>query len=125
MDKAQALQEFWSSFGLLAFDELSAYDESISLPNNYITYEVQTANFGDPIALTASLWYRSTSWAAISKKVDEIANYIGYGGRILDLGDDSYLWIKLGTPFSQRMAVEDDSIRRIVLNIEVDFLTIS
>lgn len=122
MDKAQAIQQFWSSFNLTAIDEQSAYDTTIELPDNYITYELQTANLGDPVALTASLWYRSTSWADITQKADEIAAYIGYGGKVIPISN-GYLWIKLGTPFTQRMAVEDDSIRRIILNINVDFLT--
>lgn len=122
MDKAQAIQTFWSSFDLEAFDEQSAYDERMELPSNYITYEEITSNIGESVALTASLWYHSTSWAAISQKADEIAQYIGYGGVVLAV-DGGYLWIKLGAPFAQRMAVEQDSIRRIVMNISVDFLT--
>ena len=123
MDKAQALHSFWSSFQLTAIDEHSAYDESMEFPsNNYITYEVQTANIGNSAALTASLWYRSTSWEDISKKADESAAYIGYGGKVIAI-DGGYIWIKLGSPFAQRMPVEQDSIRRIILNISVDFLT--
>lgn len=123
MDKARALDQFWSSFGLLAFDENSGYDEKVGIPDQYITYEVQTGNFGDPVALTASLWYRSASWAEISRKAEEIAAYIGYGGRTITI-DGGYMWIKLRSPFAQRMPVEqEDGIRRIVLNITVDFLT--
>lgn len=122
MDKAQAIHQFWSSFGLTAIDESSAYDESMELPSNYITYEVQTANFGDSVALTASLWYRSTSWKDISQKADQIAEYIGWGGKLIPI-DNGYIWIKLGTPFAQRMAVDQDSIRRIYMNITVDFLS--
>ena len=122
MDKAQALHNFWSSFNLTAIDELSAYDSTNDLPDNYITYEVQTSNFGDSVSLSASLWYRSTSWAAISQKADEIANFIGWGGRLYAV-TDGYVWIKLGSPFAQRMAAEQDNIRRIVLNISVDFLS--
>lgn len=122
MDKAQAIHQFWSSFGLTAIDELSAYDTTISLPGNYITYEVHTSNIEDSVALTASLWYRSTSWEEISKKADEIAAYIGYGGRVIAI-DDGYIWIKLGSPFAQRMDADNDSIRRIYMNITVDFLT--
>ena len=101
MNKAQAIHDFWSSFDLLAIDEQSAYDErDIELPANYITYELQTANFGDPIQLTASLWYYSTSWEEITKKANEIAVYIGYGGRMLKV-DGGYIWVKLGSPFAQ------------------------
>jgi hypothetical protein len=116
------LHSFWSSFDLIAFDELSAYDTTIDLPDNYITYEVQTANFGDSVALTASLWYRSTSWKEITEKADEIAEHIGWGGNLIPI-DYGYIWIKQGTPFAQRMAAEQDNYRRIVLNITADYLS--
>lgn len=122
MNKAQALHQFWSSFGLTAIDEQSAYDETIELPSNYITYEVQTAGFENELLLSASLWYYSTTWTDITQKADEIADYIGYGGRVIAV-DGGYIWIKLGSPFAQRMAVEQENYRRIILNITVDYLT--
>ena len=122
MDKAQAIHNFWSSFNLTAIDENSAYDTTITLPSNYITYEVQTSNLGDSVALTANLWYKSTSWSEISQKADEIAAYIGYGGKVIPI-DDGYIWIKLGSPFAQRMDANNDGIRRIYMTIMVDFLT--
>ena len=127
MDKAQALHSFWSSFSWDAIDEQSAYDtgtmEDLSITDRYISYEVLTGSLGNPLMLTASLWHRSTSWETITKKADEIAAYIGYGGRVLPV-DGGYIWIKLGQPFAQRMAAETNyDLRRIVLTIEVDFLT--
>ena len=122
MNKAQAIHNFWSSFSLTAIDEYSAYDTTIELPGNYITYELQTANLGDSVALTANLWYKSTSWSEISQKADEIAAYIGYGGRVIPI-DGGYIWIKLGSPFAQRMDADNDGIRRIYMTIMVDFLT--
>lgn len=122
MNKAQAIQEFWSSFGLMAIDEQSAYDEKIELPSNYITYELQTGSFDSSLSLSASLWYYTTSWVDITEKADEIAEYIGYGGKFIEV-NGGYVWIKLGQPFAQRMAVEQENYRRIILNITVDFLT--
>ena len=127
MDKAQAIHAFWSSFSWPALDEQSAYDENVleemEIGDRYITYEVLTASFGEPVSLTASLWCRSTSWEEISKKADEIADYIGLGGRLLKT-DSGAIWIKQGTPFAQRMAVQEDSfLRRIYLNIAAEFLT--
>lgn len=127
MDKAQAIHAFWSSFSWLAIDEQSAYDtgtmEALGDPDRYITYELATGSLGDSIQLTASLWHRSTSWASISQKAEEIAAFIGYGGRMIPV-DGGYLWIKLVNPFSRRMPDESDrDFRRIVLNIAVDFLT--
>lgn len=122
MDKAEAIHDFWSSFDLYAIDEQSAYDTRKDLPSKYISYELQTSNMGDSVALTASLWYRSNTWEEITQKADEIAEYIGYGGRVLPI-DNGFIWVKLGTPFAQRLDAEKDSFRRIVLNIMVDFLS--
>lgn len=128
MDKAQALHSFWSSFDLPAIDEQSAYDagvlESLGYPSRYITYEVITSNLStEPVALTASIWDRSTSWAFAQQKADEIAAAIGYGGKVVKI-DGGYLWIKLGQPFAQRMADENNyDMRRIYLTISAEFLT--
>lgn len=127
MDKAQAIHAFWSSFGLPAIDEQSLYDENtlkemeITLP--YISYELSTGNIESAISLNASLWYRSTSWKEITQKADEIAAYIGYGGKIIPV-TGGCIWVKLGNQFSRRMEDEfDRGLRRIVLSIDVDFFT--
>lgn len=118
MDKAQALHSFWSSFGLTAYDE-SIVPEDAELP--YITYGGSTAEMGEPVIMTASLWYHSMSWGAISVKAEEISGAIGYGGVKVPY-DNGRIWIWRGTPFSQRMTDPDPSIRRIVLNINAEYL---
>lgn len=119
MDKEQALHSFWSSFAIPAYDE-STVKETATLP--YITYNVVTDNLGSPAAMSASLWYRSTSWAAITEKKNEIAAYIGRDGRRIRY-NDGVLWIKRGVPFAQRMSDEDDTIRRIYINIEAEYIS--
>lgn len=127
MNKAQALHSFWAGFTWPAIDEQSAYDtqtlKDLGITDHYITYEVSTGSFGNSVSMTASLWHRSSSWTEIQQKADEIAAAIGYGGKLLTI-DGGYLWIKLGNPFSQRVAVDANyDWRRIYLNIEADFLT--
>jgi len=117
MDKAQALYNFWAGFSLPAYDE-SVVPEDAPFPR--VTYETNTDSFGTEIALTASLWYKSTSWAEITRKAAEISHYIGMGGKIINI-DGGALWIKRASPFAQRFADENDSIRRIVLNISAEF----
>lgn len=120
MDKWQALQTFWSSFGIPAYDE-NTVPESAEMP--YITYEARTANFEKLLFLTASLYYYSTSWEAISKKAAEIASYIGYGSKILPV-EGGYLYITQGSPFAQRMSDgANKEVRRIIINIAVEFFT--
>lgn len=119
MNKSQAIQKFWSSFGLPAYDQ---YTVPLSAQMPYITYSVSERDFGYPVALTASLWYRSQSWEEIELKSYEIAKAIS-SGQVYPI-DGGYLWIYKGSPFAQRLADNaDDTVRRIVLNISAEFLT--
>lgn len=119
MNKDQALQTFFSSFGWTAYDENSVPDDA-TLP--YITYEVMTDNIGNTVYLSASLWDRSTSWTTINAKAREIAESLNYGGTTMRF-DDGVIFITQGSPFAQRMADDDDTIRRIILNFAVEFLS--
>lgn len=121
MDKWQALQAFWSGYGIPAYDENSVYSGANSPEMPYITYEAATGSIDSDVLLTASIWYKSTSWAAISQKADEISRDIGMGGKIIPY-ENGALWVKRGQPFSQRMS-ENDKVRRMYLNIQVEFLS--
>lgn len=119
MDKAQALNGFWSSFSLACYDEQTVPDEAV-LP--YITYETITDSLDNQLRLTGSLWYRSKSWEEITQKAQEIADYLGPGGVNLPY-DGGSLWITRGTSFAQRIAdPNDDGVRRIYININAEFL---
>lgn len=121
MDKAQAVHSFWAGFGLPAYDENSVPDNA-TMP--YITYSVGTGALGDLVVLQGSLWYRSPSWEAISKKADQIAEAVGGQGHLIIPLDQGRLYLTQGVPFAQRMADEADSmIRRIYININAEFLT--
>ncbi len=121
-DKAQALYQFWSSFGLSTYDESSVPTGSNAPKFPYITYSVVTDNLGNNVGLTGSLWYRSSSWAAISQKAEEIAKRLENLSPIKIEG--GYMWLKRGSPFAQRMSdSNDDMIRRIYINITAEFLT--
>ena len=119
MNKIQTLHSFWSGFGLKAYDENSVPDDAI-LP--YITYEVVSDDFGNTVAQSASLWYRSTSWAEATAKEMQIADFITRGGRMISF-DNGAMWIQKGRPWAQRMNdPSDDMIKRIILNLEVEYM---
>lgn len=119
MNKIQALHSFWSGFGLKAYDENSV-PENAELP--YITYEVASDDFDNQLLLTASLWYRESSWKNIQEKALQIESYIGKGGQRIDY-DNGCMWIWRANPFSQRAGdSNDDLIRRIIINITVEFI---
>lgn len=123
MTKAAAIYQFWKSFGLPTYEENSVPtgDNAPALP--YLTYQFATDDFGKEVALTSSLWYRSTSWTQANEKAEEISKAIGRGGIFLPC-DGGAIWLKRGTPFSQNMGDEsDDMIKRKYLNLSAEFLT--
>ncbi len=123
MDKEQALHEFWSSFGLTAYDENTVPDNALTTNNGkYLTYNVATASLDEPTPLYANLWYKSSSWAEITVKANELSETIGRGGTIVPF-DGGKIWICRGTPFSQRMPDEDDTIRRIYINVTAEYMS--
>ena len=116
-DKWTALHAFWNRFGLIAYDEHTVPDDA---KTPYITYEASTADFNEKVPLTASLWYKSNSWAEVSRKAEEISDYIGGGTG--EHYDNGRLWITKDAPFAQRMEEPDDRlIRRIVIQISAEF----
>ena len=120
MTKAAAIYQFWSGFGLTAYEE-NAVPTDAAFP--YITYQLVTDSFDREIPLTASLWYRSESWTAINAKTDEISQKISRGGKIISC-DGGAIWLKRGQPFAQNMGDEsDDLIKRKYLNITAEFMT--
>ena len=120
MTKAAAIYQFWNSFGLTAYEENTVPTDA-AFP--YITYQLVTDSFDREILLTASIWYRSESWAGINAKTDEISQKISRGGKVIPC-DGGAIWLKRGQPFAQSMGDEsDDLIKRKYLNITAEFIT--
>ena len=123
MDKWQAQQAFWSSFGLPAYDELTVPDDAV-MP--YITYEAVSGNIGAQTTVSASIWYRSNSWKEISEKAEAIAKAIYEDARTAIQIDGGYMKVRLpnGTMHSDRMEEPTDKqVRRIRFSVELEFLT--
>lgn len=123
MTKAAVIHYFWSSFGLVAYEENAVPTGEFAPAFPYITYQLTTDGFASEVAMSASLWYRDTSWAEPNAKAEEISRGIGYGGKVLPC-DGGRVWIRRGHPFAQSMGDErDDLIRRKYINITAVFLT--
>ena len=121
MTKGQAIQKFWESFGLTAYDETSVPDDA---PFPYITYQVHTSSFDELCITNVSIWYRSYSWKEISEKTEEISRAIAKMNPPSVKIDGGRFYITKGVPFAQRMGDEnDDAIRRMLLNVNYEFLT--
>lgn len=120
MDKSQAINTFWNSFGIPAYDEYTVPDGT-SMP--YITYNASFDAVNMDVPMTASVWYRDSSWENISKKVEQISQTIGYSYYIRAI-NGGYMVVKRGNVFAQRMNDPDDlDVRRILISILIEFLT--
>lgn len=120
MTKAAAIYQFWSGFGLTAYEENTVPTDA-AFP--YITYQLVTDSFDREVAATASLWYRGESWTAINAKTEEISKKTGASGKKIAV-DGGGIWIKRGQPFAQNMGDEsDDLIKRKYINVSIVFIT--
>lgn len=120
MDKYQALDTFWKSFGIPAYDSATVPDIE-DRGDFYITYDVVTDSLDRAIPMSASIWrVGTTSWSEISQKAEQISDALIQVKTIpLDIG---FLYITRGQPFAQRMNDEDDNVRRIYINIMAEYL---
>lgn len=132
MNKEQAYNAFWSRFGVLAFEENSVPDDKTidelikagvaSAKYPYIAYQVITDDLGHPVYPMASIYDRSTSWKRITDLKNEISEYIKNMTTIKL--DNGRMFITKGYPFSQQqLESEDMNIRRIILQLGVEFFT--
>lgn len=118
MNKAQAIQAFWESFGVPAYEESTVPDGAVT---PYITYSMVADSIGHPIPMTGSIWDKTYSWERVSRIAEQISNALVQVKSIpLDTG---YVYITRGTVFAQRMTDEDDTVRRIYVNLMVEYLT--
>ena len=122
MDKGQALFNFWSKFGLPAYDENTVPENT---GERYITYNTVFDSMGNVINLHGSIWdVNSTSWEFVSKKAEEIGKAIEEQYPISYAIENGRLYIAKGTPFAQRMSdPSSDRVRRIYINLQAEFLT--
>ena len=128
MDKSQAIQSFWEQFDIPVYDENSVHDEEDRIKDYgaafpYLTYDIVLSDFEHEVAMSANLWYRSTSWKNITAKVNEIEDYFNRGGKIIHF-EGGGIWIKKGTPFAQRLGgAEDAKIKRMLINISAEYIS--
>ena len=119
MTSSQALYQFWAGFDWPAYDENTVPSEEMHPAMPRITYQSAWGSFESELSLVASLWDRSYSWEAVETKAEEIYNAIGGGVHLPD--NAGFVWIDDPSAFAQRMEDEDDSIRRILIQVKVEF----
>ncbi len=119
-DRKEMLYDFWSSFGLPAYEENSV-PEDATYPR--ITYEASEGGFDAVLSLSASIWDRTNRGTAfIDAKADEIEEYIKNmgcpkikGGRFRAFTDGIYCQT-MNDP-------EDRLLKRNVLTVYFEFMT--
>lgn len=122
MNKHAAIQSFFSGFGLNAYPSTSVPTGSDAPSFPYLTYTVSTDCELGRVAVTASLWYRSTSWTALNAKVEQISRAVGT--RTVIECDDGAIIVRRGNPWAQPMGDDSDNmIKRKILAFEFLYAT--
>lgn len=126
MDNFAALQTFWGSFGVEAYDEQTYFTEGMAVAYPHITYESVSGTWTSQKLLSGHLWNKSESWTWLKQKAEAIRLAIGSG--VTMQVDEGLIWFRIPetTPFAQALpsGAGDDQIKRILLYVEVEFLTV-
>lgn len=117
-DFDKSLHAFWSGFGINAYHEDTVPDTAMKdSGGHYITYNSVAAGPFEPRPLTANIWYRDPSWAAIDAKRQEIYDAIGLGGVLVPFNRGNIWIVRNPQSFAQRLPDDDDTIRRIYIQV--------
>lgn len=115
INTARALYDFWSGFGVPAMTE-GTIPEEMELP--YITYTLHETEPLENTAHYASLWFRSTSNAAMLAVVDNIKAAVGSG--IILPCEGGYIVLRPANPFVQLMVDENPEIRYAYIMLQIN-----
>lgn len=120
MTKAAAIYQFWSGFGLTAYEENNVPSDA---PLPYISYQYVSGKFGYEVAMSASIWYRDSSEVAMNAKVEEIGAFIDNMKKTIKI-DNGRIRIHCGDPWCNTMADQNDpAVKAKILNIVVEYMT--
>ena len=111
---ARVLYEFFSGFGIPAYVQDTIPDDA-QMP--YITYELIEPEPLSYAMFHANVWYRDTSYTAVSAKCDEIKAAIGRGTSIPTGNGFVALYRDKTTPFAQAMSDPNPETKRMYLSM--------
>ena len=115
---AKALYEFWNSFGLPAYPENNvpySMDDSNPVEPPYITYRVVRPEWRTQVSTYARVWYKDTSYIAISNKIDQIESRIGEG--VMLPTDSGFVLLYKDLNFCQYEPTEDSRLKVAYLSL--------
>lgn len=114
MQTAQALRDFFSSFGVPAYMSGNIPD-NVTMP--YITYDIVEPEPFATAQFNASVWYRSTGLSEVVAKADEIKAAIGNGKDIKTDSGVIHIFRDNGVPFIQIMNDPNRETKRALLSM--------
>lgn len=124
MDRWQAQYNFWSQFGVPAYEENSVPDlKELTFP--YITYEAAVGGFGDTIPISASIWDKVRDGYSALETLDTLSDAIedvivNSFPRNYDNG--KYRVWKEGSWSENMSDPDDDKIKRKRLSVNFEFM---
>ena len=123
MNKYEALNEFWNSFGVPAYEMYSVPTGKDKPAFPYIVFTADVDNISEPVSLFANVYTRSNTWLGCNAIAERIAERVGLGGCCVPI-EGGGMWIKRGNGFMSNLGDdEDDLIKRKYIHIEVEFIT--
>lgn len=121
MTKAAALHQFFSRFSIPCYVETQVPTDA-EFP--YLTYTPIFDSWGNQLAVTVNLWYRTEGEKQPNDKAQEISNTIG-GGKYVPC-DGGAILLTRGSPWCQTMTDETDkNIKRRYINVTAEYLTLN
>lgn len=117
-DVAKALYDFWSSFGLPAYPENNvpySNDGVNPVDPPYITYRITRPEWRTQVSTYARVWYKDTSYIAISNKVDQIESRIGEG--VMLPTESGFILLFKDLNFCQYEPTEDSRLKVAYLSL--------
>ena len=119
-DEYQAQYQFWSGFGIPAYEENAVPDaDDISFP--YLTYQAINNQWDESSQIFVNIWTRSTSWEQADTLALAVKSRMENGGATAGF-TGGMIWFTPGTSFIQNMGdPEDNMIRRKLLTVHAHF----
>lgn len=115
INAASTLYQFFSSFGIPAYESHSVPDDA-ELP--YITYVLNDGNWTSAVSIIATVWYKDTSLRGLSEKVDEIKKAVGEG-LSFSIPEGGAIYLYRDTPFAQMQNTGKDGVVAAYLLFEM------
>lgn len=120
MNKYEALDKFYNSFGIPAYEENSV-PEDAKMP--YIKYDVSTSGFNSQsVPLSLQMFFKSNSLMKINSFTEKLSDALRNGVSLKC--DKGYIVLYRGEPFAQNVGSGDKTVKCKYVNITADFITL-